>query len=58
LCIAISRFEKFWNLITFKKIYFLEICKEGEVKHSSNPLNKSNEMSLVVASECDFRQEN
>jgi len=37
LCIAISRYWIFfWNLITYKEIYFLEIYKLGEVKHSSN----------------------
>jgi len=34
------------------------VYKLGEVKHFSNLEKKSNEISLVVASECDIRQKN
>jgi len=39
----------------FRRNSLLENLKLGEVKHSSNSEKKSNEMSLVVASEYDFR---
>jgi len=39
----------------FRRNSLLENLKLGEVKHSSNSEKKSNEISLVVASEYDFR---
>lgn len=40
----------------YRKNSFFRNIKSSEVKHSSNLQKKSNEMSLVVVSECDFRQ--
>ena len=39
----------------YRKNSFFRNIKSSEVKHSSNLQKKSNEMSLVVVSECDFR---
>ena len=39
----------------YRKNSFFRNIKSSEVKHSSNLQKKSNEMSLVVVSELDFR---
>jgi len=41
----------FWNLITYKEIFFSENLKLGEVKHFSNSKKKSNEIPIVVVSD-------